>query len=92
MQDVTTDVLYRFKIAGSTGTVASKVQFAGQHADLLAQFTLQGSTLIMPDGAVSRQAHQVGFWAYPAGGSPTKRFRVNGSTELFGTTVSAPTK
>ena len=92
LQDVTNDVLYRFKISGSTGTVTSKVQFSGQHSELLSQFWLQGSTIIVPDGSLYRQAHQVGFWAYPAGGAPTKRVRVNGSTELFGTTVSAPTK
>lgn len=91
-EDVSSDVVYRVKVEGSQGTVVRTAHFRRQHADLLVQFWIASPTIIMPYGNVYRSMREVGFWAYPRGGSAVKTLRVAGATELFGVTVSLAKK
>jgi|HubBroStandDraft_4_1064222.scaffolds.fasta_scaffold143965_1 hypothetical protein len=91
-QDASTDVLYRVKVSGSNGTVVQTVHFKQEHSDLVAQFWIAGSTIIMPFGTQHRRAKAVGFWPYPAGGAPTTVLHAPGSTELYGVTLSLAKK
>jgi hypothetical protein len=88
IEDTSKDVIYRLKISGSKATTVQTIHFQSQHADLVVQFWIAGSSIIMPYGSVYRKQHNVGFWPYPAGGKPTKIVHVPGSTELYGVTLS----
>jgi DNA-binding beta-propeller fold protein YncE len=79
--DQRTNVIYRVKVSGSKGTVAGTTTLSG--ASDVIQFWKLGSKVV---GADSEFAF-VGFWKYPAGGSPTKKI----TDEVFkpvGATVS----
>lgn len=91
-EDTSSDVVYRLKIKGTKAHVVQTIHFKGQHGDLLAQFWITGSTIIMPYGNRYRQTRNVGFWPYPAGGSPTTTVRIPDATELFGVTFSPAKK
>lgn len=91
-EDTSSDVVYRLKIKGKKAHVAQTIHFKGQHGDLLAQFWINGSTIMMPYGNRYRQTRNVGFWPYPAGGSATKTLRISNATQLFGVTFSSAKK
>lgn len=59
-------VIDRFSISGSSGTKAGSTKLSG--SDDVAQFWIAGTRVIGPDF----EKDDVGFWSYPAGGSPTK--------------------
>jgi hypothetical protein len=88
IEDTLKDVLYRVKIAGSSGTVLGSTHFNGDLSTLLTQFWIQGGTIVLPYDTLSRDVHRVGFWPYPSGGSPAKVLDPKGNVELFGATVS----
>jgi hypothetical protein len=93
IQDATTSVLYRISVAGSTGTVVGKTRFKGDRSTLVAQFWIDGSTIVVPYGTAKRSVLKIGFWPYPAGGAFAKSIDApRGSSELFGTTVSVAPK
>ena len=92
IEDVSTDRVYRVAISGSKGRVTRTTILKRDRSNLLAQFWIQGRTIILPDGKTSRQANKVGFWPYSDGGAPTKILGAPGSAELFGVTVSLAAK
>lgn len=88
LEDTSTDIVYRLKVTGSSGTVVGTTRFKDSHSDLIVQFTISGHTIVVPFGAQRRAAKSIGFWPYPAGGSPTKIIGKLGAAELVGTTIS----
>ncbi len=88
VQDASKDVVYRVNVSGSHGTVAGATHFRIDHSTLLAQFAIQGRTIVLPYSVRSRRLKKMGLWRYPAGGAPTKTFRAPDAAELFGVTVS----
>jgi len=92
IEDVSTDRVYRVAISGSKGRITRTTILKRDRSNLLAQFWIQGRTIILPDGKSSRQANRVGFWPYADGGAPTKILGAPGSAELFGVTVSLASK
>lgn len=88
LQDTISRVLYRFKISGSHGKSVAAMRFKIDRSTLVHQFWIQGRTIVMPYGNVSRQVHMVGSWPYPAGGSPSKSVTIAHAAELVGVTVS----
>lgn len=87
LADINKGNVYQFAVAKGKGARKGTVHM-GTHSKLIVQFWLEGSTLIEPFGATTRYVHKVGYWNYPAGGSPTQVLHANGSTELIGVTVS----
>jgi hypothetical protein len=87
-EDVSTDRVYRVAISGSKGTITRTTILKRDRSNLLAQFWIEGHTIILPDGKTSRRANRVGFWPYSDGGLPTKILGAPGSAELLGVTVS----
>jgi hypothetical protein len=75
---VAPSVVYRFSIAGSTATEVGKTTLGGSTS--VRQFWIAGHTLVGPDFK-----RDVGFWRYPAGGSPTKMLA---SVHGYGAAVS----
>ncbi|MGB6413761.1 MAG: hypothetical protein WBF19_10475 [Candidatus Cybelea sp.] len=75
--------LLRIKVKGSSGTVVGTTTLAAPVNSSPAQFVLAGHTVVEPDSGNS----DVGFWPYPAGGSPMKTLQSVGS-ELIGVTIS----
>lgn len=88
--DIFARALYRFKVAGTKATSAGKVSFTGNRSTLIAQFWIDGSTIVLPYGKRTRSVRRVGYWQYPGGGTATKSLKVVGATELVGATVSLP--
>jgi hypothetical protein len=88
LEDTSTDILYRIKLSGSTGTVVGTTRFKNSRSDLIVQFTIAGHTIVVPFGARRRVARSIGFWSYPAGGAPTKVVGKLGASELVGTAIS----
>lgn len=91
-EDTSNDVVYRLKIAGSKAFAVKSAHFKGQRGDLLAQFWIAGSSIFMPYGSFYRTIHSVGYWPYPAGGSPKKVVHVPDAAELYGVTFSTAQK
>lgn len=87
LEDVNKGNVYQFSVANGKGTRKGTVQI-GARSKLIVQFWLQGSTLVVPFGATTRDVRKIGYWSYPSGGSPTQVVHANGSTELVGATVS----
>jgi len=90
--DAFADALYRFKISGKKATSVGKTAFKGDHANLITQYWIDGSTVIVPYGTLARDVRKVGFWPYPGGGSPTPTLDVPRASELIGVTVSVAKK
>jgi hypothetical protein len=88
LEDTSTDTVYRIKVSGSTGTVVGTTRFKGSRSDLIVQFSIQDHTIVVPFGARQRVARSIGFWSYPAGGTPSKVIGKLGASELVGTTIS----
>ncbi len=88
IQDTLSRILYRFKIVGSHGRSTGSVRFKVDRSTLLHGFWIQGHTIVMPYGTVSRLVRMVGRWPYPAGGAPSKSIAVAHAAELVGVTVS----
>jgi hypothetical protein len=87
IEDVSTDTLYRVKVSGSSGSVVGTTHLSAR-SHLLIQFWIQGRTIVVPYGTLNREVKKVGFWPYPAGGSPAKSIGVRKAAELIGATVS----
>lgn len=77
---VSPSVVYRFSISGRNATEVGATTL-GDSASVR-QFWIQTKRLIGPDFA-----SHIGFWRYPAGGSPTKMI---GDVHGYGAAVSAP--
>lgn len=88
LEDTAADVVYRIEVTGSKGTVVGTTRFKDSRSDLIVQFSIQGHTIVMPFGSLRRAVRSIGFWSYPAGGSPTKVIRNLGAAELVGTAIS----
>lgn len=88
LEDTSVDTVYRIKVAGSTGTIVGATRFKDSRSDLIAQFSIVGHTIVVPFGTLRRAVRSIGFWPYPAGGSPTKVIRNLDASELVGTTIS----
>lgn len=73
-----------YQVAGATGTVVGSTPLTGG-ADV-EQFWKQGRKVVGPNAS----AGTVGFWNYPAGGSPTKT--IPGFTNPVAVVVSKPPK
>jgi hypothetical protein len=78
--DSKASVIYRFAIAGSGGTKVGTTALHGARDP--AQFVLAGTDVV----AANFRGASVGFWNYPAGGSPAKT--IGGFGEPFGVTLS----
>ncbi|HEV3194808.1 MAG TPA: hypothetical protein VGZ06_01620 [Candidatus Cybelea sp.] len=79
--DQSTSVIYEVKVSGSNGKVVQTTTL-GDASDVI-QFWKQGLRVVAADSGLAF----VGFWKYPAGGSPTKKI----TDEVFkpvGATVS----
>jgi|HubBroStandDraft_4_1064222.scaffolds.fasta_scaffold00014_64 hypothetical protein len=92
VQDTYGHAIYRFSISGSSGTSMGAVHIKGDKSGLLAQFWIDGNTVVVPYGTKPRETRSVGLWPYTGGGSPTKGFAVEHATELVGATVSLAKK
>jgi hypothetical protein len=79
----TTSTIYQFAISGRSGTKVGTTSLNG--ATGLGQYWIQGAKVIGPNSGGSRKG-TVGFWNYPAGGSPTKT--ITGLGRPLGATVS----
>jgi hypothetical protein len=64
--DESTDTIYRFAISGSTGRLEGSTSLSG--AQSLLGWSIAGRRVVGADDIPST----VRYWAYPAGGSPTK--------------------
>jgi hypothetical protein len=77
-------VVYQFSISGSTATLIGSTPLDGTTS--VRQFWIDGKRLIGPDYDAP-----VGFWNYPAGGSPTKTLsKVHGYGAAVSVAPSAP--
>lgn len=92
VQDALSRIIYRFSIAGSTGTSMGSIHLKGDVDHLVTQFWVSGTTIVVPFGTQPRQAHSVGFWSYPGGGKASSTFHVPNATELVGATISLANK
>jgi hypothetical protein len=87
--DGATGIVYRLKVTGSSGAVIGSVHLTGERSNLVTQFWIAGSTIVVPYGTAKRVVKRIGFWPYPEGGSATKSIDApGGAAELFGTTLS----
>ncbi|MBV8067686.1 MAG: hypothetical protein JO113_06895, partial [Candidatus Eremiobacteraeota bacterium] len=91
-EDTFDDMVYRVKVAGSRGFAVKSLRFKGQRGDLLVQFWIAGSSILMPYGSFYRTIHSVGYWPYPAGGKSEKVVHVPDAAELYGVTLSVAPK
>jgi hypothetical protein len=71
--------VYRFTISGRSGKLAGTTIL--RKSRFVRQFWIAGSTLVGPDPA----HHAVGFWNYPAGGSPAQSIT---NVNAYGAAVS----
>jgi hypothetical protein len=78
--DQSAAVIYEFSISGSQGTKVGSTPLTGSKD--VVQFWIQGNRVIGPDAGLK----DVGYYKYPAGGSPTKT--ITGLGEPVGATVS----
>jgi len=92
IQDTLSRKLYRFKIVGSRGRSAGAVRFKFDRSTLLHAFWVQGQTIVMPYGKVSRLVRMLGRWPYPDGGAPRRSIGIARAAELVGVTVSLAKK
>jgi hypothetical protein len=77
---VSPSLVYRFSVSGRSATEVGATTLGDSTS--VRQFWIQSKNLIGPDFA-----SHVGFWRYPAGGSPTKTI---GDVHGYGAAVSAP--
>ncbi len=75
-----TSGIYQIAVSGSGGTIEGATSLTG--ANDVVQFWIQGSTVVAPDAGND----DVGFYSYPAGGSPIKT--LTGFDKPFGSAVS----
>lgn len=92
VQDAYTHTIYRFSFSGSSGTSMGAVHIKGDKSGLLAQFWIDGKTVVLPYGTQARAVHSVGFWPYTKGGNHSQSFTAAHATELVGVTVSLAKK
>ncbi len=88
LEDTSTDIVYRIKVSGASGTVVGTTRFKDSRSDLIVQFSIRGHTIVVPFGSRRRVTRSIGFWSYPAGGAPTLVIAKLGASELVGTTIS----
>jgi len=80
IEDLQTNVIYRVSVSGTTGTIMGSVTLSD--AKYISSFWLQGTTLI----GVDEVGNDIGYWKYPAGGSPFKL--ISGVSSPLAATVS----
>jgi hypothetical protein len=95
IQDRLRASLYRLKISGSTAKVEGTTEF--DEKGLAGQSWVQGGSIVMPYRHSVKTATTLGFWKYPAGGTPTKTVSKKswgrgGLGAFTGTTVSVAAK
>jgi hypothetical protein len=78
--DYESNVIYRFKISGQTGTKVGTTRLSGSNFAI--GFWIAGSTVIGPND----DSGNVMFWNYPAGGAHTKN--IKGLKNPWGAVVS----
>jgi len=88
VEDLSSDVIYRVRVAASSGRVVGSTHLDGDHSTLLTQFWIQNNVIISPYGKLPRSVHRAGLWPYPSGGSPKKVLEPRGDVELLGATIS----
>ena len=88
VQDAATRMLYRFKMSGTSGKSVGTARFDGDKTTLETDLWIDGKTIVMPYGNVSRHVKKVGFWNYPDGGALQNSLTVKRAAELVGVTVS----
>lgn len=71
------------KVSGTNGKVVKTTTLSAPVNTSPTEFALDGGTIVEPDSGNI----DVGFWAFPAGGAPTKTLQ-NVGTGLYGVTVS----
>lgn len=71
--------VYRFKVSAGKGRLTGTTRLRASR--FVRQFWIDGSTLVGPNPG----GHDVGFWTYPAGGSPD---RTISNVNAYGATVS----
>jgi len=79
--------IYQIALSGSTGSVTGSTALTG--TGWVWQFWIDGKRIIAPTYAGSGGA-EVGYWAYPAGGNPTKA--ITGFYQPDGATISTAKK
>ncbi len=80
VRDYEANVIYQFSISGSSGTEVGATPLDG--SSFAVQFWIAGSTVVAPNA----NGGSVGFWNYPAGGTPTQT--IGGLGQPWGATVS----
>jgi hypothetical protein len=95
IQDRLRASIYRLMISGSAAKVVGTVKF--EEAGLAQQSWIQGGSIVIPHRRSVKATTTLGFWKYPAGGTPTKMISKkswgHGSLGAFtGTTVSLAAK
>lgn len=88
IEDLSHPVIYQFKISGSTATRKGTTKLTGA-GNAGGQSWIQGATVVVPYSPSGSSATAVGYWKYPAGGSPSKTIKRHlGTGPLAGVTVS----
>jgi hypothetical protein len=70
IQDRLRASLYRLRISGSAAKVVGTVKF--EETGLAQQSWIQGGSIVIPYRRSVKATTTLGFWKYPAGGTPTK--------------------
>ncbi len=69
VDDALKRLIYRLAISGSQGSVADTVRIKGLNRTYIAEFSIQGKTMLFP-----LSGGRMAFYKYPQGGRPTKGF------------------
>jgi len=65
-------MIYRLQVYGSEATVVGKTTIKSRQNRFDGPLWINGNTVIAPTG---KHAADVGFWAYPSGGKPTRQIK-----------------
>lgn len=85
--------LYRVLVSGSAAQVAHTLRLVYKKSSVVAQFWIQGSTIVGPAAARHGYDAELGFWPYPSGGKPTTFLKhLNNVSFITGVTVSLAAK
>ena len=88
IEDLSHPVIYQFKVSGSTATRKGTTKLTGA-GNWGGQSRIQGGAVIVPYSPSGSTPTALGYWNYPAGGSPTKTIKRHlGTGPLAGVTVS----
>ena len=88
IEDLIHPVIYRFKVSGSSATLAGTTKLTGA-GDSASQSWIEGGNVVVPFDPKDDTPKELGFWKYPGGGAVKKVVKRHISASyLAGATVS----